>query len=208
MEVVVPHHYRFDLVKNLLDSIPDTNIVYVVDDTEVGEAKMYCEYRRFCKWIRPKKVPVPLPEAFNLGASHVKGEWFVVVDNDVIFERPAWKQIDDAIAKAEKVGASLCISQLAFVIWIVKTEVFNELKSSMDFAPAGGEDEDFLLRFCKAGYKWINFHCRAWHQEGGHHNKGWIYSESTQTEKFIKKHGFKPHSDEYNKIVGAGNIRC
>lgn len=207
MEIVVPHHYRFDLTKNLLGSIPDSHTVYVVDDTQVGEAKLYCEYRTFCKWVRPNKNPISLPEALNLGAKQVKGRWFVVVDNDVVFSKGAFRQIGDAIKKAEKHNVSLCVSQMAFIVWIVKTDVFRKLKSSLDFTPAGGEDEDFLLRFCKAGYKWMRFDCKVWHQEDGHHSKGWIYSEGIQTEKFVKKHGFKPHSKEYNEIINSG-LKC
>jgi len=207
IEIVIPHHYRFDLTKNCLDSIPDSNIVYLVDDTQVGEARQYCELRRFVKWIRTS-IDISLPMAINIGAENVKEKWFVVCDNDVMFDRVAWKQISEAIEKAEKNNASLCVSQMMFVVWIVKTDVFRKLQYDDYFAPAGGEDEDFLLRFCKAGYKWIHFGCKVWHQEGGHHSKGTIYSEGVQTEKFIKKHGFKPHSEDYNKIVKSGYIHC
>lgn len=87
------------------------------------------------------------------------------------------------------------------MVWLVKTNVFRELLYDTFFEPAGGEDEDFHLRFCQTGYKWMQFDCLVWHQEGGHHSKGSIYSECEQTEKFIKKHGFAPHSDQYDKII-------
>ena len=206
MEIVIPHHYRFDLTKNCLDSIPDTYKVYLVDDTIVGEAKRYCEYRRFVKWIRTQ--PISLPKAINTALDYVQGEWFIISDNDVIFDHRAWIQINEALKKADEKGASLCLSQYKFVVWIVKTDVFRRLLYDERFAPAGGEDEDFLLRFCQAGYKWTQFDCIIYHQEGGHHSKGSIYDEGTQTEKFISKHGFRPHSDEYDKIVGSCYIHC
>lgn len=206
MEIVIPHHYRFDLTKNCLDSIPDHHQVYLVDDTIVGEAKHYCEYRTFVKWIR--LASCSLPHAINEGSKHVKGEWFLVSDNDVIIDKRTWKIISETVAKAEGVGASLCVCQLKFVFWLVKTNVFRELLYDELFAPAGGEDEDFHLRFCQAGYKWIQFTSVIWHQEGGHHSKGSIYTEGEQTEKFKKKHGFEPHSDQYDKIVNAGFIPC
>lgn len=188
-----------------MDSIPDTHTVYLVDDTQVGEAKRYCEYRRFVKWVRPE-VNVSLPKAINLGASKVEGEWFVVTDNDIEFNKVAWRQIDEILVKAKQNDVSLLISQLKFVVWLVKADVFKKLLYDEYFAPAGGEDEDFLLRFCKTGYKWGQFDCLIWHQEGGHHSKGSIYSEDIQTDKFIKRYGFKPHSDEYNKIVNSGYV--
>ena len=206
MEIVIPHHYRFDLTKNCLDSIPDTYKVYLVDDTIVGEAKHYCEYRKFVNWVHLK--PCSLPYAINEGAKQVKGEWFLVSDNDVIIDERTWRVISETVTKAEKVGVSLCISQLKFVFWLVKTDVFRRLLYDERFAPAGGEDEDFLLRFCQAGYKWTQFDCIIYHQEGGHHSKGSIYDEGTQTEKFISKHGFRPHSDKYDKIVGSCYIHC
>lgn len=204
MEIVIPHHYRFDLTKNCLDSIPDENTVYLVDDTQVGEAKNYCRYRRFVVWIR--HLSVSLPKAINLAAEKVQGKWFLVCDNDVIFDPNAWNQIDLAIIKAKNVGASLILSRYKFVCWLVKTEVFRQLLLDEYFAPAGGEDEDFHLRFCKSGGKWIEFDIPLFHQEGGHHSKGSIYSEGEQTRKFEKRHGFAPHSDEYDKIIRSGFV--
>lgn len=204
MEIVIPHHYRFDLTKNCLDSIPDTNTIYLIDDTIVGECKRYCEYRRFVKWIRTQ--PISLPKAINIGSEYVQGEWFLVSDNDVIFDHRAWIQIDDVFKKAKQLNIALCLSQYKFVVWLVRKDIFHKLRYDELFAPAGGEDEDFLLRFCQAGYKWTQFDCLIYHQEGGHHSKGSIYTECEQTEKFIKKHGYAPHSNEYDKIIRSGFI--
>lgn len=203
LEFVIAHHYRFDLTKQCLDSIPDINTVYLVDDTQVGDGRKYCYNRSFVKWIRPKNTPCILSEAVNLGAEQVKGEWFVWVNNDVMFNPAVFGWLDKIVESAK---ADLYLSQLMFSMALFKTSVFRKL-GGLDpvFAPAGGEDEDYLMRLCQNGFKWSKLNFSVFHLEGGHHGK-MTYSEQAQADKFEHKHGFRPHDKTYNQTVQQGFV--
>jgi GT2 family glycosyltransferase len=200
MEIIIPHIARMDLTKTCLDSIPDANTVYLIDNSRFKEVRKYSLHRSFVKWIRPKETPISAAASWNLGMRHAKDEWVLIANNDIIFRLQSWKVIEKALEEIK--GPSIFLSECPWSCFVISKKMWEELPFDEDFAPAGGEDDDYIYRLSKAGYKWVRRNMGIYHLEGGHNTR--VPNTPQMVKLFKQKHGMMIHCREYKEIVGKG----
>ncbi len=211
MEIIVGHMFRMDLTKMCLDSIPDSHKIILIDISPSGEAKNYCENRKkHIQYVRGDAYPHQFctSRTWNEGIKLCKGDFFMIINNDVIINKGEIEKIEEEIKNCdEKVGIlGPCRGKIPILhIGIFRRKCFDDVGWFDEiFYPCAGEDQDYYVRLAEKGWKYKCISIDYIHMEGGHHSRVEIPAEQYKT--FVDKWGFPPSESEYYKIINKSII--
>ena len=211
MEIIMPHLFRMDLTKMCLDAIPDSHKIILIDISATGEAKNYCENRKkHIQYVRGPGYPKQwcFSKMANEGAKLCKEDFFMVMSNDILFNKGEIEKIEQETKNCDgKVGVlGPCRGRIPTLPFnIFRKKCFDELGGFDErFYPACGEDQDFYVRLAKRGWKFKCISVNYIHVEGGHHSR--IENPAEQYKKFVDKWGFPPSLSEYYEIINKAII--
>ena len=211
LEIIQSHIFNSAHTERSLQSIGSRWPVHLIDNSFSGEMKTYCKRNPNVNWIRPDTTslqshgifqwnPLTCAASWNLGLAASASKWTMNVNPDVLLRIDAVDRVMKTLRDRGK-NIDLFRSEIGFNIWIGKTAVLQELGGFDDrFQPAGGEDEDMMVRISQAGLKWSPISVPAYHVDGGHLSRVGGYL----TETFRQKWDFVPNGPEYKAIVSGG----
>ena len=210
MEIIIPHLFRMDITKTCLDAIPDSHKIILIDISVTGEARNYAENRKkHIEYIRGPAHPNQwcFSKMANEGAKRCKGEWFMIVCNDILLNKGEIEKIVEQIKNcSQDIGMIKDSGWWGLLLGVFRKECYDELQGFDErFYPCGGEDQDFYLRLVKKGLKIKLISIDFMHIEGGHHCR--IENPSEQFKKFVDKWGFAPEGQEWHKIIDKGVVK-
>ena len=212
MEIIMPHLFRMDITKMCLDAIPDSNKIILIDISTTGEAKNYCENRKkHIQYVRGPGYPNQwsFAKMSNEGAKLCKGDFFIIMSNDILLNKGVIEKIDEEINKCdEKVGIlGPCRGMIPILpINVYRKKCFENIDGFDErFYPSCGEDQDFFVRMAKKDWKYKCILMDYLHVEGGHHCR--IEDPIKQFNKFVNKWGFPPSGPRYYEIINKMMIK-
>ena len=214
MEIIIGHMFRMDLTEKCLDAIPDSNKIILIDISPKGEAKNYAEnHKKHIQYVRGPGYPKQwcFSQLINEGAKLCKGDFFMIMGNDVLLNEGVTEEIDEEISKCdEKVGilGPCRDGRIPLLhINIIRRKCFEDVGGFDErFYPVCGEDQDYYVRLAKKGWKFKCLPIDYLHMEGGHHSRVEVPSE--QYKKFVDKWGFPPSGSKYYEIINKVIITC
>jgi len=210
-DVIMAHIFHSAYTERALNSIGSGHRVILIDNSYSGEMGVYARRNPHIEYVKPKVPrkmegsflawnPLSCAESWNLAISKVETEWFVNVNPDTVVAPQAFKLISLCIDGLHDPDIVLFRTQVNFNVWWGNTAWLREHPFDTRYRPCGAEDEDMLCQIATAGKKWSKAQVPVWHQDGGHLNRIDGYCN---TEPFRQKWGWKPHSPEFNALVGG-----
>ena len=192
-----------------LDAIPDSYKIILIDISTTGEAKNYAMNRKkHIEYIRGSAYPNQwcFSKMLNEGARRCKGEWFMLVCNDILFNKGQIEKIEEQIKDCHNDIGIIKHSGWWGLLWgAFRKKCYDDLEGFDErFYPCCGEDQDFYLRLVKKGWKIKPIKIDFMHIEGGHHSR--IENPAEQLKKFVDKWGFAPEGPEWHDIVDKGVV--
>jgi len=164
--IIIPTYNKLSLLKTCIESIIDhtdltnTEVIIVSNGCKDGTIEYVSNLDPSFKLIQWPE-PIGYPNAVNMGICASKGEYIILLNNDVKLLSNTWLPllIDPFITK-QSAGVTGLVKDLwnnkPWVIFFcasVKKEVFNKVGLlDITFTPGTGEDVDFCLRAGAAGY--------------------------------------------------------
>ena len=190
-----------DLTKKCLDTIPDGQEVILIDNSTVAECRNYAAIRSFLikQYIRPEREPLSYAASLNTGIKASSSAWVILANNDLLFQPSAFERF---ASLPKEGGPDLFITEVRWSCVMLSRKAYEQVGGfDESFIPCAGEDDDFMVRFCKAGLKWQIVPIGIWHQEGGHHCR---IDGGRNIKLFEHKHKMKYGSPEHQEIINSG----
>lgn len=208
-DVMMSHIFHSAYTEKALASIGSERRIFLVDNSFNGDLRVYSRRNPHVVYIRPKVnadrgppmkwEPLTCSGSWNLAMSRAETPWIFNVNPDV-YLWPQSLELLDRFCESAPEEVVMIRSTIGFNVWAGRREWLIEQGGFDDrYRPCGGEDEDMLVRIAKSGKKWMAATIPAMHMDGGHLNR---VDGNCNIGTFIEKWGWKPHSPEFNALVG------
>lgn len=175
--IVIPtYNHCDDLLKPCIESIfkytdlSETEIVVVANGCTDNTIEYLESIKDKVRYISHKDA-LGYPKAVNVGIKNAKGQYIVLLNNDIVLmDQPKNQWIDFLVQPFSnpKVGitgpvkfdwdcAGIRYDCMAFWLVMIKREVFETIGLLDEiFSPGMGEDGDFCIRLMQAGYEQVS----------------------------------------------------
>lgn len=217
MEVIMSHIFNSHYTVRALESLGSARTVHLVDNSYTGELKGYSRRNPHINYIRPAMSchrtgggfswsPLCCASSWNWAMGTAGSSWIINVNPDVWLWPDALTQFETAVMEEVRIHEKVVLvrSTLGFNVWAGRVMALRDLGGfDQSFIPCGGEDEDMLVRICKAGEQWSQANVHGVHMDGGHISRVDGYCN---IKTFEEKHGFSPNSPEYREIIKGGRV--
>lgn len=213
MDVMMSHIFNSYYTHRALEALGSKRRVLLVDNSYTGEMKRYSRRNPHVWYIRtPMQVqgfswsPLSCAASWNRCLNWEGSGWIINVNPDVWLWPDALDQFEEHVREELEVHKKVVLvrSTLGFNVWAGnRVWLHRQGGFDEDFKPCGGEDEDMLVRICKAGKQWSQAPVHGVHMDGGHVSRVDGYCN---IKTFEDKWGFKPNSPEYREIIKGGRV--
>jgi hypothetical protein len=216
-DIIMSYIFHSHYALKALESLGSERRIHLVDNSYWGELAIHARRNPHIDYIRPQINrqrgppfswhPLTCAESWNLAMSRAETPYVINVNPDMIVIPQTLPMIELVLGDHGIDDIAVWQTPYYWNIWLGKVEALLQDLGGFDarFRPCAGEDEDMLVRISTSGkWKWSVMNVPAHHQDGGHKDR---VDEYCNVSTFVEKHGWRPHSPEYNKVLQQGRAR-